>query len=256
MPDIKKQLLEIRDLLQSGLITQGEHDELRHKIIGTAAQELDKKSMFAKDSVTQTIVPMSGEIGDEEPMFLVPDLRDEDEGRWSSKTRPPIPNSEFPGLSYSEPISGREEGDLAEFADADDETSPFIRRVDDDFKLSDSLESPQSSEILFKFNSSTDKAIQSRLLVTEGLCNQQSIDLGIGELTIGRGRKCDVMIMNDPKASRLHCRVSFADGRYIIIDSESIHGTWINRTKITNAVDLKDGDEIRVGETVFIYRGE
>lgn len=68
-------------------------------------------------------------------------------------------------------------------------------------------------------------------------------------LTIGRSPKADIVV-DDERASRLHCGIRFLDGGYMIKDLASKNGTYLNEERI-EAEGLKPGDKIRVGNSRF-----
>jgi pSer/pThr/pTyr-binding forkhead associated (FHA) protein len=68
-------------------------------------------------------------------------------------------------------------------------------------------------------------------------------------ITIGRSPKADI-ILDDEKASRLHCGIRFLDGEYTLKDLASKNGTYLNEERCESET-LKVGDKIRVGSTVI-----
>ncbi len=72
------------------------------------------------------------------------------------------------------------------------------------------------------------------------------VDLAI---LIGRGDTCDVQLQ-DPSASRVHCRVIAHDGRVKLYDAGSRWGTFVNEQRISEC-DLRPGDKVRVGESIL-----
>ena len=54
----------------------------------------------------------------------------------------------------------------------------------------------------------------------------------------------------DSRFSRLHFLIDLDGRRCRLVDLNSRNGTYVNDRKVT-ALDLKDGDEIRVGRTVL-----
>lgn len=68
-------------------------------------------------------------------------------------------------------------------------------------------------------------------------------------LTIGRSPKADIII-DDEKASRMHCGIRWVDDAYVAKDLGSKNGTFLNDERI-EAETLQAGDKIRVGGTVF-----
>lgn len=66
---------------------------------------------------------------------------------------------------------------------------------------------------------------------------------------IGRGDQCD-MQLNDPAASRVHCRIIAKDGKVTLTDVGSRWGTHVNGQQVAQC-DLVVGDQITIGETVL-----
>ena len=78
----------------------------------------------------------------------------------------------------------------------------------------------------------------------------------IGErtVTMGRGSSNFVQI-EDTRASRVQCQLlGGADGA-MVRDMDSSNGTFINGEKVTEAM-LRDGDELMVGSSTFLYRSD
>lgn len=78
----------------------------------------------------------------------------------------------------------------------------------------------------------------------------EPVPLPSGELVlVGRGNNCDVTI-DDPSASRIHCRLLARDGKVFLTDAGSRWGTLVNGRRIADC-ELRPGDEITIGETVL-----
>lgn len=71
------------------------------------------------------------------------------------------------------------------------------------------------------------------------------------ENLIGRGKDCHIQI-DDPRASRVHARVVFQDGGWIIVDSGSRNGTLVNGSK-TDSATLDDGTRVCIGDTEMVF---
>jgi pSer/pThr/pTyr-binding forkhead associated (FHA) protein len=69
-------------------------------------------------------------------------------------------------------------------------------------------------------------------------------------ILIGRGIECDVVI-KDVKASRKHCRLTRAEGGFVLEDLESRNGTFVEGKRIEGSVKLKPSQTFKVGDTVF-----
>lgn len=71
------------------------------------------------------------------------------------------------------------------------------------------------------------------------------------EITIGRNQQNDIHV-EDPRASRFHCRVKIDDiGRMSIVDLDSLNGTFVNGVKIEEEKRLNADDMIQIGDHVF-----
>jgi len=88
-----------------------------------------------------------------------------------------------------------------------------------------------------------------RLETLSGDRLEDSYEVGPEGLTMGRSEQRDIVLV-DPAASRLHCEILFADGRYMVRDPGSANGLFINGRRSTEKV-LDDGDTLRIGSTEF-----
>ena len=71
-------------------------------------------------------------------------------------------------------------------------------------------------------------------------------------LVLGRVAACDVVV-DDSKASRRHARLIAEAGVVEIEDMKSSNGTLLNGKPVDRRM-IRDGDEVRIGRTVIIYR--
>ncbi len=71
----------------------------------------------------------------------------------------------------------------------------------------------------------------------------------VGKNRIGSGKNCDILI-NDSSVSGEHATILFREDEFLIKDNFSTNGTKINGVT-TDEGKLKDGDELRLGNTVF-----
>lgn len=72
-----------------------------------------------------------------------------------------------------------------------------------------------------------------------------------GTAVIGRG-EADLNL-DHGGVSRRHCRINYSDGRVTIEDLGSVNGTFVNGELLTNAVVLKHGDCIQLGEMMLSF---
>lgn len=74
------------------------------------------------------------------------------------------------------------------------------------------------------------------------------------EVTIGSGGENAIQIEDDSAVSQKHSRIRRIEGGYYLYDLISDRGTFLNGRKLLRPKLLHDWDEIRVGNTVFIFR--
>jgi len=85
---------------------------------------------------------------------------------------------------------------------------------------------------------------------------RKEVKLEQRDTTVGRSRRCGIVLENDVEVSRLHCTIQRQeDGSYLLLDEEARNGTYLNGKRIVAAdeLTLKDGDEILVGATRFRF---
>lgn len=96
-----------------------------------------------------------------------------------------------------------------------------------------------------------ERQLPAYLLVCMGANVGHRYPIGTTELTIGRSDRCDIRIEDDRVSSR-HAELVRRGGRYRIYDLGSSNGTLVNAQRV-DEIDLRDGDLIQVGYTVFRY---
>ena len=91
------------------------------------------------------------------------------------------------------------------------------------------------------------------LVVVGGPDRGRSFELEEGQtLVIGRSQTSDTQI-NDPRVSRVHCRVASDGGKVILLDNDSAGGTFVNGNPISRQ-ELDTGDTFAVGDTTIRYQ--
>lgn len=78
------------------------------------------------------------------------------------------------------------------------------------------------------------------------------IPLTKDDFALGRGSMNDMQIP-DPKVSRQHLRLRYAQGYWFLQDQDSSTGSFVNGAQV-QATRLNAGDEITIGDTSFIFR--
>ncbi len=78
------------------------------------------------------------------------------------------------------------------------------------------------------------------------------IKLDAGETIIGREQRCSIVV-DDPAASRKHAKflVNEDTNSISVMDLKSTNGTYVNSERISEQVELKDGDAVRIGQVVL-----
>ncbi len=69
-------------------------------------------------------------------------------------------------------------------------------------------------------------------------------------ITIGRSTETDI-VLRDPLVSHQHSRIVKRLNTWYIMDLGSTNGTYVGKEMITGQTELKNGQKIRIGETVF-----
>lgn len=92
-------------------------------------------------------------------------------------------------------------------------------------------------------------AVRARLVDTT---NNRTYDLATARLLIGRESKNDIVV-HDINASRTHAELRYEQqGVWVVADLGSTNGTFVNGAEIT-ARPLREGDQITVGMTNFVF---
>lgn len=73
------------------------------------------------------------------------------------------------------------------------------------------------------------------------------------EVSVGRTLNNNFVIEH-PSVSKQHARIAAENGGYALVDLGSSNGTFVNGQRVTTAVRLADGCEVRFGRARFIYR--
>jgi pSer/pThr/pTyr-binding forkhead associated (FHA) protein len=76
-------------------------------------------------------------------------------------------------------------------------------------------------------------------------------------MTFGRRPDVDVVLTGDSFVSGRHAAISYEGDGFIVTDLDSTNGTRLNGQKLApnKPERLKDGDEIIMGKTVFVFQG-
>ncbi len=64
----------------------------------------------------------------------------------------------------------------------------------------------------------------------------------------GRGRELD-LVLRDPQISRRHARFESQNGIVYVDDLHSSNGTFLNGRRVTEAIEIREGDTVDAGTT-------
>jgi two-component system, NtrC family, response regulator HydG len=96
--------------------------------------------------------------------------------------------------------------------------------------------------------------MHARLAVLDGNALPTAVDLTPDRpISIGRSRDNTVVIPNEDQASRLHARLYFENGRWLLRDF-GLNGTRIDSARVNQVAELADGNEIRIGSVRFRFQ--
>jgi hypothetical protein len=68
------------------------------------------------------------------------------------------------------------------------------------------------------------------------------------------GREEGHLLLDDPKVSALHCKVTMEDSHFLLWDFGSANGTYVNGKRIREATTLRENDLIKIGDTKFVVK--
>ena len=80
----------------------------------------------------------------------------------------------------------------------------------------------------------------------------RSIKLDQLPLRIGRDPSNE-LVLEDDGVSRRHARIEWRSDRLVLMDVGSTNGTLLNDAELSGIVELRTGDRIQVGSTIFKY---
>ena len=72
---------------------------------------------------------------------------------------------------------------------------------------------------------------------------------------IGRGDTCDLIYQN-PKISRMHCKIEYLDSHYYLTDLNSTNGTYLNGRLLERKERIFSGDIIGIGSEDIVFSPE
>lgn len=89
-----------------------------------------------------------------------------------------------------------------------------------------------------------------------GHSGPRMIPLDVEELALGRGPDNHLSLDQDLLVSRDHAVLELHGTKWLVRDLDSSNGTFVNGKRITGAAVLRDGDELRLGSSILVFRSE
>jgi hypothetical protein len=93
-------------------------------------------------------------------------------------------------------------------------------------------------------------SMQAKIRFEGGPLGGRSVAVPRLPFLLGRGPAADLVI-DDPWVSRVHCELAEADGRLVVRDRRSKHGTVVNGQLVTERI-VEPGERITVGLTTVV----
>lgn len=91
---------------------------------------------------------------------------------------------------------------------------------------------------------------KSKPYLTDPSKNEHNLQAEVTKL--GRGIENEIVIISK-RASREHAHIRTNGRRTFLDDLGSTNGTYLNGERVLGSVQLRDGDEISIGEVTFIF---
>lgn len=77
----------------------------------------------------------------------------------------------------------------------------------------------------------------------------------VPRLAVGRGDEVDLALDFDPEVSRLQAELERTGGEWLVVDDGlSSNGTFVNGERVVGRRRLRDGDALRFGSTLVLFR--
>lgn len=122
-------------------------------------------------------------------------------------------------------------------------------------ELPDALHRVSPHEL--KARMAAERAGRPFLLYLDGDGAQQLVELSpaADRLTLGREAPCDVALPWDAEASRLHALLERVHDEWSVVDDgRSRNGSFHNGERVRGRRLLRDGDVLRIGRTLVVFR--
>lgn len=85
------------------------------------------------------------------------------------------------------------------------------------------------------------------------LVSNRKIPVATPRCRVGRDDLNDIVISGDQSISRFHFIISYENDEFTVQDAKSRHGTFLNGNQLTSPENIKDGDVLKVGVSLFWF---
>jgi pSer/pThr/pTyr-binding forkhead associated (FHA) protein len=82
------------------------------------------------------------------------------------------------------------------------------------------------------------------------------VQLDGDRLTVGRAEGNDIVLAEDGQVSRVHAVFERLAGSWSVRDVSSRNGTFVNGNRVSGEARVSPGDEVRIGRTRIVVRGD
>jgi hypothetical protein len=118
------------------------------------------------------------------------------------------------------------------------------------------MERPSDSAPELKAQIEAERAGRPFLVFRDGGGEQVILPVEFdAELWVGRGGSADVRLEWDEEVSGLHAQIEVVRGECTLVDDGlSRNGSFVNEERVHGRRHLRDGDSLRFGRTLLVYR--
>ncbi len=93
------------------------------------------------------------------------------------------------------------------------------------------------------------KKAMANLSIAEGTVDEELVALVANKYELGRDDNSKKILLNSKKVSRSHAFIKKRNGKFYVIDNNSLNGTYLNGSKLNTSVmyKLENNDVILIG---------
>lgn len=91
------------------------------------------------------------------------------------------------------------------------------------------------------------------VVILEDMVSHEVIPVLYWENSLGRSKSCDI-VLHDPTVSRDHAVLMRRESGWIVTDTGSKSGTFVNGTKVKDRMQILPGDSIAMGSTALMLK--